>query len=1320
MKVKKIFSLLMGAAVLYSSLPLNGVVIDNLKTNVIDAKAEEETSDHRIVSTFENGKLTVSKGWLCLGCEFDIDFDFSDVTTLYLGNNVALGGASATGGADYSIKFKNLEEFEVSDTNPNYTVQDGVLYNKDMTELIAYPCGKKDETFVIPDTVKSGFGYQENSYIKHLQMGRDYIGCYGRGNLVDDPDLLDYTDLRTNKFLSLEDITVSEYNKFYTSQDGVLFNKKKTYLFIYPENRKDVIYEIPDTVQIVDMYAFVRLGIYSSESSCDEETANPNLETVKIGANVLNIGLERWSGGYEYIYSFEYCSNLKEIIVDENNPNYTSIDGVLYNKDITHLYVCPSKKTLTEIPDTVEKIGGYAGSYDASDIKIIDGFKYRKNYGDDETYKLVSCPKDIESIAFPDTLTITSVNFSGCTNHKEVTLPDTITRIDDETFKGCTSLTSVIIPKTLTYIGWKAFKDCISLKNIVIPDSVTSIDNYAFSGCTSLTNIEIPDSVNSIDWNAFENCTSLTNIVIPSSVTYIRGGAFKGCTNLEDVIILNPQINIASDAFKGTKWLEKIQSDSQLTIVDGILVSGKNCSGDVVIPDTVESIGSSAFLGCKELTSVIIPDSVTSIGESAFSGCINLESIVIPDTITSIGESAFKGCENLESISIPDMVTSIGNCAFYNCKKITSITIPNSVKSMGYYVFYGCTSLKDLTTPYLEESMEFSGCTSLKNIIISNSATSMKFSNCKSVTDLKIPDSVTSIYISNFTSLKNIELPDSVTSIIFSDCTSLTDINIPESVTSVSFSDCTSLKEINIPNSVTSVDFSGCTSLESVVIPDSITSIGWRDFENCKSLSSVVIPDSVTSINDSAFSGCTSLTDITIPDSVTSIGSDAFEGTPWLENQQKENPLVFVNGILVDGKKCKGSVSIPNTIKTISDNAFKDNTDITDLKITPYSNLTIGSYAFSGCTNLSSVIMDDSEFYPCVSIGSYAFKNCTNLKTAELSIPYMDCYINNSAFSGCTSLTDIEFPRTDNGIEDNMFSGCTNLKSIKLPDNLYSIGYNVFSGTKIKEIDIPSSVHNISWSAFKDSSIQRINFGGTEEEWKKMDSDGSLSKNIMVIFRPESKTEFKHQDDTGMTIEVGKITLNSSYTRNYVYVPVKVFNNTGFAATALKYTYDKKLSQNGWSSGLVSSESSTINNSLYLTSARSTNITEDGELYGISFKLPDNISDGDVYDISLENCGIYDADGNVLDVKTYSGSITIDDETVEEDPSITYGDVNSDGEVDIADAVILNKYLINCAALSEVQIKSADCLLDGRINASDTIAIMSLLVHNCNSLPIKP
>ena len=103
----------------------------------------------------------------------------------------------------------------------------------------------------------------------------------------------------------------------------------------------------------------------------------------------------------------------------------------------------------------------------------------------------------------------------------------------------------------------------------------------------------------------------------------------------------------------------------------------------MTIPDSVTSIGSSAFRGCSGLTSVTIPDSVTSIGEYAFSGCSGLTSVTIPNSVTSIGEGAFYGCSGLTSVTIPNSVTSIGYCAFENCSRLASVVIPDSVTSIG-------------------------------------------------------------------------------------------------------------------------------------------------------------------------------------------------------------------------------------------------------------------------------------------------------------------------------------------------------------------------------------------------------------------------------------------------------------------------------------------------------------------------------------------------------------------------------------------------------------------------------------------------------------
>ncbi|MBR6140737.1 MAG: leucine-rich repeat domain-containing protein [Bacteroidaceae bacterium] len=149
---------------------------------------------------------------------------------------------------------------------------------------------------------------------------------------------------------------------------------------------------------------------------------------------------------------------------------------------------------------------------------------------------------------------------------------------------------------------------------------------------------------------------------------------------------------------------------------------------NLVIPNSVTSIGNYAFSGYSGLTSVTIPNSVTSIGDSAFSGCSGLTSITIPESVTSIGNWVFYGCTGLTSISIPESVTSIGNWVFYGCTGLTSISIGNSVTSIGICAFEGCSGLTSITIPYSVTSIgsgAFSGCSSLTSITIPNSVTSI-------------------------------------------------------------------------------------------------------------------------------------------------------------------------------------------------------------------------------------------------------------------------------------------------------------------------------------------------------------------------------------------------------------------------------------------------------------------------------------------------------------------------------------------------------------------------------------------------------------------
>ena len=310
-----------------------------------------------------------------------------------------------------------------------------------------------------------------------------------------------------------------------------------------------------------------------------------------------------------------------------------------------------------------------------------------------------------------------------------------------------------------------------------------------------------------------------------------------------------------------------------------LLKAPKELRGGYSVKEGTRIICNHAFFWCSSLSNIVVPNSVISIGDRAFSCCSSLSSIVIPDSVTDIGNDAFSHCSSLSNIVIPDSVTSIGDYAFSGCSSLSNIVIPDSVISIGNGVFSGCLLLEYISIP--------------KSVICLNKN---PFSDWKGVLECLSPNFIYEDDVlfnkdkSKIVSFRNQKIesyiiPDSVTSIgdyAFSGCSSLSNIVIPDSVTDIgkcAFSHCSSLSNIVIPDSVTSIGndaFLRCSSLSNIVISDSVTSIGNGAFLGCSSLSNIVIPDSVTSIGNYAFSDCSSLSSIVIPDSVTDIGNDAF------------------------------------------------------------------------------------------------------------------------------------------------------------------------------------------------------------------------------------------------------------------------------------------------------------------------------------------------------------------------------------------------------------------------------------------------------------
>ena len=436
----------------------------------------------------------------------------------------------------------------------------------------------------------------------------------------------------------------------------------------------------------------------------------------------------------------------------------------------------------------------------------------------------------------------------------------------------------------------------------------------------------------------------------------------------------------------------------------------------------------------SQIESIVIGNGVTSIGEGAFRDCSSLTSITIPESVTSIGSSAFSSCNSLTSITIPEGVTSIGDYAFYYCTGLTSITIPESVTSIGYQTFYYCTGLTSITIPESVTSIgggAFEDCYSLTAILVdANNEVYDSRNDCNAI----IETSSNTLIAGCMTTV----IPESVTSIgdyAFSGCSGLTSINIPESVTSIEY-----------------YAFSGCTGLTSITIPESVTSIGSRAFSGCSGLTSINIPESVTSIGDWAFSGCSSLTSI----------------------------LVDANNEVYDSRNDCNAI-----IETSS------NTLIAGCMTTviPESVTSIGNWAFSGCSGLTSINIPESV----TSIGDDAFLHTAWYNQQPDGVVYLDGWvlgykggmpentaivIDNgvkgiavNAFSNCSGLTSITIPKGVTSIGHGAFYYCTGLTSITMPEGVTSIGDWAFERcTGLTSITIPESVTSIGYQAFYNCS----------------------------------------------------------------------------------------------------------------------------------------------------------------------------------------------------------------------------------------------------------
>ena len=656
---------------------------------------------------------------------------------------------------------------------------------------------------------------------------------------------------------------------------------------------------IPDSVESIGDYAF---------SECAA------LENLSIPSGLTEL---------ERHFAWK-TSSLSAFLVAADHPLFTSVDGVILNKDRSEILAFPCGKTGPyAIPSTVRRIGSYAfASARIQNMTIPDGVtEIGKSAFYESALEGVIIPQSVteigenafsesalKNLTLPNGVVIGDYAFSFCRSLESVSIPSGA-RLGRCSFWHCDALRSLDIADGVTEIGGEAFSDCRSLEHIDIPGSVKELDGSAiFSFCESLRTASFAEGVEKINNNIFAHCAMLQSVFIPRSVTVLYENAFQECNCLSDIYYGGSQEEWES--IRRYDFLPLTIGDSNpfsaQTHCDSAGLPAGAGSGVIILKSgtcgenlswSMDSEGVLKITGSGDMDdykwfSWSNPVPWEEYRNRIWTNLHRIQTIIIEEGVTSVGDYAFDFCDNIREIRLPGTLKRIGAYAFQdvespNEETLVAFKIPASVSSIGEAALSGNldVSLEDGNRNFIMSD----------DVLFSADGTRLLHCNRTKAGECAIPFGVSRIEANAFSFCKNltgIAMPESLKNIgeeAFVAC-NITHADFPEGLLEIgkkAFSECVKLKSVRIPESVVSVGeeaFYGCEALETATLANASSEWGKGAFSNCSNLTSIRFPSGLTDVPAFLLSGCHALVSVSLPESVVNIGPSAFASCLNLAN----------------------------------------------------------------------------------------------------------------------------------------------------------------------------------------------------------------------------------------------------------------------------------------------------------------------------------------------------------------------------------------------------------------------------------------------------